>query len=56
MKFSGPIGNDCSFKKFAVEKFCRLFVVALDFIVFELYRKFQKIALDFWFFRTLVQL
>ena len=52
----GPIGNGCSFKNYVVEKFCRLFVVALDFIALEIYRKLQKIALDFWLYRALVQL
>lgn len=51
-----PIGNDCDFKNFAEEKICKLFVVAIDFIALEFYRKLQKIALEFWLYRVLVQL
>ena len=43
----GPIGNDCDFKNFAEEKICKLFVVAIDFIALEFYRKLQKML---WIF------
>ena len=43
-------------KKFMQKKICRLFVVALDFIAVEFYGKLQKIVLDFWLYRALVQL
>ena len=43
-------------KNLLLKKICRIFSVALDFIALEFYRKLQKIVLDFWLCRALVQL